>query len=125
MAVAGGTENEDPMLRIELDIFSGRPNPEWILTATEAAELEAMTTSLALAETPPLPFNDLGYRGIIVTDPERVGWSLVVYRDTVRLRTSEGTTVRVDPGGTVERWLLDTSVGDVDPALISRILSGL
>lgn len=113
------------MLRIELDIFSGQPNPEWILTTTEAAELKAMTASLVLVETPPPTFNGLGYRGIIVTDPERIGWSLVVYRDTVRLRSSEGTTVRTDPGGTVERWLLDTSGGGVDPALISRILSGL
>ena len=121
-AAVTGAETGDPTVRIELDIFSGRPNPEWTLTAAQAAELEAMTASLTFAEAPPPPFDGLGYRGIVATDPERPGWSLVAFRDTVRLGTSEGTAVRADPGGTIERWLLDTSGGAVDSALISRIL---
>ena len=108
-------------MRIELDVFSGRPNPEWTLTAAEAAELEAMTASLPVAAALPPPFDGLGYRGIVARNPADPGWSLVAFRDTVRVLTPEGSEVRADPDATVERWLLGTAGGAVDPALLARL----
>ena len=108
-------------MRIELDVFSGRPNPEWTLTAAEAAELETMAAALPIADAPPPPFEGLGYRGIVARYPADPGWSLVAYRDTVRIRTLEGSEVREDPDARVERWLISTAGDAVDAGLLARL----
>lgn len=120
-AAALGQGGEGHSIRIELDMFSGRPNPVWTLTAAEAAELEAMTASLPVVAAPAPPFDGLGYRGIVARNPADSGWSLVAFRDTVRIRTLEGSEVRADPDARVERWLLGTAGDAVDPALLARL----
>ncbi len=52
------------MTEVELDIFSGRPNPRWRLTATESAELMALLAELP--EAPGARPPDLGYRGFVI-----------------------------------------------------------
>src|SRR4051812_41825939 len=55
-------------VEVTIDVFSGRPNPSWILTPDEEVELESR---IALA-TPLQPMANLrederlGYRGLIV-----------------------------------------------------------
>lgn len=49
---------------IELDVFSGRPNPRWPLQADEARELLALLADLPAASPPVL--GELGYRGFLV-----------------------------------------------------------
>lgn len=112
---------EGRSMRVELDVFSGRPNPVWSLTATEAAELLAMTLSLQVVAAPPPPFDGLGYRGIVVRNSVDPEWSLVAFRDTVRIITLEGSEVRSDPDAKIERWLLGTAGDAVDPALFGRL----
>ena len=55
------------MFEVELDIFSGRPNPRWNLTATEEAELveRLLDRSVPIG---PMSISDgkLGYRGFLV-----------------------------------------------------------
>ncbi|MBH1935243.1 hypothetical protein I5Q34_13325 [Streptomyces sp. AV19] len=87
---------------VELDLYSGRPNPRWQLDSRAAGEFRTMTDSLAAADAarPPLPAPGLGYRGFTVVDGDR----------TVRVfggRVELGADQRADPGRTVERWLLD------------------
>ncbi|GAB3196619.1 hypothetical protein GCM10027062_06350 [Nocardioides hungaricus] len=52
------------MYEVELDVFSGRPNPRWLLTPTEAAEF---TQRVLDGATPAVPVDvsegNLGYRG--------------------------------------------------------------
>ncbi|WP_017250327.1 hypothetical protein [Brevibacillus sp. HB1.1] len=59
------------MLEVELDIFSGRPNPKWILSETEEKELLKIITSdptqISPVYTPEEEFG-LGYRGFIVRE---------------------------------------------------------
>ncbi|WP_307204025.1 hypothetical protein [Nocardioides zeae] len=56
------------MYQVELDIFSGRPNPVWSLNAAEAAEF---AQRLGDGTVPVVPVNvdsgQLGYRGYIMT----------------------------------------------------------
>ncbi|HOM12747.1 MAG TPA: hypothetical protein PLB41_05455 [Rubrivivax sp.] len=52
------------MVEIELDAFSGRPNPRWPLDDAQAAELLALLADLPAAA--PRPHADLGYRGFLV-----------------------------------------------------------
>ena len=107
-------------LSVELDVFSGRPNPRWRLTAAEADEFSAL---LAQLEPGPAPRDDpgLGYRGLLVyaaagDAPTSVGNGVV----------RDGRTGRVlaDPDRRLERWLLDRA-RDVEPGLVSEIAAGL
>jgi hypothetical protein len=59
---------QEMKISIELDVFSGRPNPSWELNPSESGEL--------LKELSPLPevdknkaefFDGLGYRGFIIS----------------------------------------------------------
>lgn len=55
------------MYEVELDVFSGRPNPRWVLTPGEAAEFSQRVLN---GTTPAVPVDvsegNLGYRGFII-----------------------------------------------------------
>lgn len=68
---------------VELDVFSGRPNPSWELNASESGEL--------LKQLSPLPeedknkaefFDGLGYRGFVISvrDELKPSSQPVIYR---------------------------------------------
>lgn len=64
------------MLQVELDIFSGRPNPKWILSPKEEKELLSRIHDDPKVMLPTAATNGrLGYRGHVVTalseDPSR------------------------------------------------------
>lgn len=70
------------MLRVEVDIFSGRPNPAWIITdADETNELlGAVAEARGAAAKPGAGFTGLGYREVRLTvigddEPRRKGVS--------------------------------------------------
>jgi hypothetical protein len=56
--------------RIEIDVFSGRPNPSVQLTPQESQQLESRLADLPPSNTPE-PLSRLGYRGFIVHDGGR------------------------------------------------------
>ena len=65
------------MLRVQVDMFSGRPNPEWIITDADVAKelLGAVAAQKGVAARPMTGYLGLGFREIRVTnigdDPER------------------------------------------------------
>ena len=68
--------------QVELDVFSGRPNPSWSLTSAEADALESRLEDLPRSNAP-APAGNLGYRGFIVRDGDmriEIGSGLVVVR---------------------------------------------
>lgn len=77
-------------MTVELDVFSGRPNPQWILTEEETAQVEKLLLNLPDG-TEPLA-QGLGFKGFILKDDKRritVGGGSVradgsnhIYRDT-------------------------------------------
>jgi hypothetical protein len=84
---------------VELDVFSGRPNPRWELDDRTSQELRQLQSRLTRArETAPEP-SGLGYRGFLYGDADRVR----AYRGYVR--TPEGDFA--DPTFSIERFLLD------------------
>ena len=60
-------------LKIEgmIDIFSGRPNPKWLLSNEQVDELKTKLGKLPMAK-PVMP-PGLGYRGAFVTNLSRDG----------------------------------------------------
>lgn len=51
---------------VEVDVFSGKPNPSFILTKEEEAELSQLISSLPTTDTVNLPESKLGFRGFII-----------------------------------------------------------
>jgi hypothetical protein len=54
-------------MEVELDIFSGRPNPRWQADEAVADELRRLENGLAPADGPAPAPPGLGYRGFVYT----------------------------------------------------------
>jgi hypothetical protein len=59
------------MIKIELDIFSGNPNPRWTLSTKEADELFDRVMADKTIASPPKSVGNLGYRGFIIDADEQ------------------------------------------------------
>jgi hypothetical protein len=102
-------------MKVELDIFSGRPNPSWELSPSEEAELARLLWGLKERTNPVAEDTlGLGYRGLVATDPTQEGLPL-------RLRAYPRAVgvILVQPDGShtyyftdtvgVERWLVQSA----------------
>ena len=93
---------------VELDIFSGMPNPTWILTEAEADSFARQLAALPRTSARELAGN-LGYRGFIVQCAEGADTQLIrVQKGTVQISKDARTEYAFDVGRELERWLLDT-----------------
>jgi hypothetical protein len=124
----GGFVGASTPVAVELDVFSGRPNPTWQLTGAEAAELRSRLadptrTPLASATVPP-PSGRLGYRGFVLGDPERTlagADRLEVGEGFVRaVHGATGRTLAVfaDADRALERWLVAAARSRAEPGLL-------
>ena len=100
MLAAPWSSTNPSAVLVELDIFSGRPNPCWELDKPTAEALYRLISQLDTASGGPLDRPGLGYRGFIMRDGsgERRAYNGYVI--------SPNRTV-ADPSARVERFLLD------------------
>jgi hypothetical protein len=113
-------------LQIELDAFSGRPNPRWELTGTQAAEFLTLLRALRPAHGSHSMADGLGYRGFIVSanDGPVGGYDDIrLYRGTVLARRGGRTETFSDPERVLERWLLGSARGHVAESVLQYIQS--
>lgn len=106
-AVACASPNNsgaDPM-EIELDAFSGRPNPKWLESPERAASVSRALSSLAEAPVRPEPGN-LGYRGFII---RQRGLHARVYGGYVTVTTNGATRTFFDSAGLEPELIADAS----------------
>ncbi len=93
-------------MRVELDIFSGRPNPAWELSSQEAAALAELLTELPRAGQPPAE-GGLGYRGFTLStpggSPGLPTWARVY--DGVLAVLEHGEPMYYRDANGIERWL--------------------
>jgi hypothetical protein len=84
---------------VELDVFSGRPNPRWKLDDPVADDLRGLVSLLPVTTDGPPEPPGLGYRGFTFSE------------GTGRIRAYKGyvitsDVVLADPSSSVERFLL-------------------
>lgn len=89
------------MIKVTLDMFSGRPNPTWILTPKEEQRLADLVTANPTAVIPGhTVVNWLGYRGLIVS---------IVGESKVAKAASFPSVFRVLQDPAMAQWLVHTS----------------
>jgi hypothetical protein len=116
----GGTASSDDrgMATVTLDVFSGVPNPTWVLDADQAAEFLSQWDDLSVGTPIDYPAI-LGYRAMVVDFANR---SRIWVTNGVAVEDGpDGAFGRSDPGRALELWLLDTGTETVDAALLETI----
>jgi len=106
-ASTGRDQSMPARCEVELDVFSGEPNPTWMLTDAEADSFVKQLA--ALPRTAPKQLSGkLGYRGFIVQCSQGTdAWSVRLQNGVAHI--SQGATVYADDGQRrLERWLLNT-----------------
>ena len=98
-------------VRVELDVYSGRPNPTWPLSEAQAQEFLARLAALPVAQQSGEFYDGLGYRGFIVhlTDAAGVEATVRIYKNSISRNGGQGATYATDSDRQLERWLLQTS----------------
>jgi hypothetical protein len=117
-------QGEAILLEIELDAFSGRPNPCWELNGTQEAEFLARLRGLRPTQGSHFEGEGLGYRGFIVRakgEPVDGFDEVRLCRGTVLARHGDRTETFSDPKRILEGWLLDSARGHVSQAVLLYI----
>lgn len=94
-------------MRVELDVFSGLPNPSWQMSAEEAADFRSRISSLPKTEKPS-DEGGLGYRGFLVSNSEKLPGlppKIRVYKGVLTI-SEDGTENYYEDVNGVERLLL-------------------
>jgi hypothetical protein len=93
-------------------LYSGRPDPSWIVEPISAAELAERYEQLAPLDRKRPEQTRLGYRGVWLRAPNGRRWMAfegAVWRDDDTRMKQPVTDTRRDPGGKWERALLATA----------------
>jgi hypothetical protein len=107
-AKAEGDSLMSAWVEAELDIFSGNPNPVWILSEADGVLFLKKLAMLPQASAKEL-HDDLGYRGFIVKVTNETEESLVrIQNGTVQLSQNDTTICYSDKDRHLERRLLNS-----------------
>jgi hypothetical protein len=116
------------MLEVTLNIYSGRPNPQWALTdAQESSFLSQLDQIRKTTLTKPsgvLP--RLGYRGFHVrrsTQAPQGPLSVLVHDQIVDLGQTEPS--KIADNRDLEQWLLETATVEIPPQVRSAVTDDL
>jgi len=108
IAMTEGSESMPARCEVELDIFSGMPNPTWILTNAEADNFVKRLAALPPTSARELSGN-LGYRGFIVQVTRGADAQLIrVQTGSVHISKGATNIYACDKDRALERWLLNT-----------------
>jgi hypothetical protein len=110
---------------VELEIYSGKPNPNWSLSKEMILDLLQRLRALEPSGTAPVEFDGLGYRGVRASleDNSRLTASLIVSRGAVTiLRDSHQSWYR-DDGRQLELWLVRTGANIVSSDVLQHVTS--
>jgi len=95
-------------MNVELDVYSGRPNPQWTLSHDEARTLTDALSNLQEVSDPPEP--GLGYRGFIVSIPGASPRRVSIVNGFVSVGNPDGATRHYRDSAGLERRLIESAV---------------
>ena len=112
-------------MKIELMVFSGRPNPRWLLTPDDLPDFPTILGAFPRHDGPLGLPQRLGYCGIVVSnDNASQEWvEITVYHDIISVRLKDRTEYRIDEERSVENMLLESAKHHVNETLLERIRS--
>lgn len=104
---------------VTLNIFSGRPDPSWELTAEQARELVARLKGIGRATLmkPPGIVGGLGYRGFTITSIREASLDPEVYVHRGIVDFSRFDVNRIADNVDLEHWLLATATTMLDEGI--------
>jgi len=117
-------------LQVTVLVYSGRPNPSFVLE--DSASLEHVRSALSSA-TEMRDFRGgtvlpsiLGYNGVVVANPSRLAGlpaSIAIHREKIEVH--DGKTRFLTDGGALEAWLIDRArekklLGEREIAVIGK-----
>lgn len=111
---------------VELDIFSGVPNPRWQMTESDREEFLKLLQTLQQQEPEEMRTPGLGYRGLIVfetNERHRAFDKLTIYRGSIRATKIDSVIQLVDKDRTIEYWLIEKARKHLKDDLFSKVLS--
>jgi hypothetical protein len=114
----------DKKMQVEVDMFSGRPNPHWELTVQESQEFTQRFQSLSADRGEGTVNEGLGYRGLIVRESgEEVEGDreIVISNGLVVARGNGKYQLFTDKNRTLEKWLIQTGKGRLEDELYHQI----
>lgn len=122
---ANSQENlvKQQMARVEIDIFSGLPNPQWQLTAAQTAEFDQLLVDLSPIKQVPPALTNLGFRGVIVH--RNLNESYIVYKNQVWNSLTQNPVVYEDNQQALSTWLLTLSQHQLPADLYSLVAKEL
>ena len=95
-------------VEVELDIFSGMPNPTWVLSNAEAESFLQQLAALSQSSARELRGN-LGYRGFSLQVTQVNDTQLIrIQSGTVHISKGAANVFLCDKDRELERWLLNT-----------------
>lgn len=107
--------------RIEVDIFSGRPNPRMEIESAVVEDISRQVTELQSIDPTAVP-EHMGYRGLLVIlNGETV---MRLYDGLVFVNQGDALAYYSDPGRNLEMNLLKQIQSELDPALFDEIING-
>jgi hypothetical protein len=96
-------------VEVELDIFSGAPNPRWVLSSAEAYIFVKRLAALTRISARKPPGAALGYRGLIIQVTQWGDTQLIrIQNGSVHFSNGATNVYSHDKDRDLERWLLGT-----------------
>lgn len=122
---AEGDRGVSTRLDIVMDIFSGNPNPAWVLSEADGIVFLNRFTMLPKASAKELS-NNLGYRGFIVQMTNGTEKSLIqIQNGTVQLSQGDTNVYYSDQDRDLERLLLNSGKSNLKSDLFQIVESEL
>lgn len=109
---------------VTLNVFSGRPNPSWVLSDAQGSEMQERVQAVEQLSThkPAGVVGGLGYRGFLVTRHATAPsgpLAMHIHGGIVDPGPGEASLVAGDRA--IETWLLGTGSGHVDPEVATHV----
>ena len=108
-------------MRVELQVYSGRPNPSWDLSAQDVAELARRMADLPRSHQPFVE-GGLGYGGFVIWNPENAAGlpTTIKVFNAIGIPEAAGIAAYHDVHD-IEGWLLEQARQHGHGAILSEV----